>query len=69
MSDELNIEFEGELICDTDMAYLFNIEDKEVWLPISQIQHMEKVAPPKGELTEWFVFEIPEWLAYAKDLI
>lgn len=41
-----------------DGAYLFAIDDQEVWLPKSQV-----------ELVEPGIMEIPEWLAIEKELV
>jgi hypothetical protein len=45
-------------LADTDKALLFRIGDAKVWIPKSQItSHNGKT------------FEIPEWLAVAKELV
>ena len=47
-----------ELIHTTAEAKLYQIEDQQVWIPISQIE---------DENDDWF--EIPYWLALDKGLI
>lgn len=56
--------FEGEIKVKTDEAILFICEDKEIWLPISQINY-EGVLKTKEKLE----IGIPEWLAMEKELI
>jgi hypothetical protein len=57
-SGNVEVEFD-QLLENRPMAILIRIEDKEYWLPKSQI-----------DFREWSsIVEIPEWLAKEKGLI
>lgn len=53
------IDCEGELINETDAAWLFKYEGEEVWLPKSQCEWDEGAG----------VMKIPEWLLIKQGLI
>jgi len=59
MSGDEELEFEGELVHETDKAFLFRPVDseEEVWLPRSRC-HWDDTG----------LMYIPRWLAQAKDL-
>lgn len=52
------ITLHGELIRETDGAYLVNINDTEEWVPKSQVEYDDDGA-----------FEMPRWLARDKGFI
>ena len=54
----VRVRFDG-VEAETDAAYLLSVDGEEVWIPKSQIAHMDDSA---GEL--W----IPLWLAEKKEL-
>jgi hypothetical protein len=51
------VEFEGEVVRETDMAWLFDFDGDPVWLPKSQC--------------EWdgVIMEVPRWLALKKEMV
>jgi len=58
------VEIFGAIIRETDMGILFSDGDREVWLPKSQIIYDEDA----GEGDDVTV-EMPQWLAFDKELI
>lgn len=52
------VEVEGEVIYETALAWLLNIDGDQVWLPKSQVED-------HGDGT----FTVPEWLALERGLI
>ena len=59
MTDEM-LEFEGEVVRETDAAFLFRCDDdgEEYWLPKSQC-----------EWDDLGTMSIPKWLAVKKELV
>lgn len=63
------VEICAEFVAETDKAiFITDTDDPEdgEWIPKSQIDVMEPEYPTRGDMIE---FEIPEWLAKAKNLI
>ena len=58
------LEFCGIFKLETTKAYLIDMDEGEIWFPKSQISFQYE--PYENEE---FCFEIPEWLAYEKELI
>jgi hypothetical protein len=58
------VELDMELLVETDAAVRVRVDDKNVWLPKSQID-MEEGA----EVGDVVAFLLPEWLAIEKELI
>ena len=56
------VEIYGTIKAETDMAILVDDGAFEVWLPKSQVEYY-------GEVGEECIVEVPEWLAYDKELI
>ena len=61
MNDE-KVEIHGKLIAETNIAILIDDGAFDVWLPKSQIKY-------NGEVGEECTIEMPDWLAYGKELI
>lgn len=57
------IEFYAELRHEKELAYLFFDGANEIWIPKSQIKHMEQAGDKDFEI------HIPEWLAIKKEII
>jgi len=62
MSKNDPVEFTAELKHETDMAYLVNDGDDDIWIPKSQTEmyHLSGVH---------YEFTIPEWLAEVKGIV
>lgn len=56
--------YEGFIQAETSMAILFRYEDKEYWLPKSQIKF-----PKDYIMNTENIVEIPNWLAIEKEII
>lgn len=67
MSRDDPVEIEVTFIKCTSAAVLIEYDESEIWLPRSQLEfHGNFDHCQRGELVE---IELPEWLAYEKDLI
>ena len=62
--DKKTVEFCGEIVNETRLAYLVFDGDKEVWIPKSQVLSLLRLKPSKT-----YEFTIPEWLAIEKEII
>ncbi len=57
----------AEIVRTSDKAWLMNIEEKEIWIPKSQVKDFEMDEPNNTD-SPFCSFEIPEWLAIDKEL-
>ncbi|MCK5607552.1 hypothetical protein KAR91_37055 [Candidatus Pacearchaeota archaeon] len=64
MSNETT-DVSGEIVRITGQAILINDGDRDVWLPISQIENFDESWKVKDTVD----LEIPEWLAIEKELV
>ena len=58
------VEVGGIVKATTDLAILLNNDEHDNWIPLSQIEDVSDY-----EVGEDIVINIPEWLAFEKDLI
>lgn len=63
-SDSETIEIAGDIVRETEKAWLVNDGTKDVWLPKSQCEFT-----PSQRTHESGVFDVPLWLAKDKGLI
>jgi len=69
MSNEM-IEFQVTIEHVTDLAILINYEGNEIWLPESQIEYNEAELQKALDSNKILIsIEVPEWLAYEKEMI
>ena len=65
--DNEPVEFEDiELIFISENAWKCSIDDKEIWIPISQMLEGTTEQPDIGDT---ITIVIPEWLAVEKELV
>lgn len=50
--------FQAKIVVETDMAYLLDVDGKQVWFPKSKIE---------GEGDNWWT--VPEWIAIEKEIV
>ena len=58
-------EYTLELVTKTNLAWLVNDGDENIWLPISQCQ----MDPPDADEGDFCQFTVPNWIAQEKGLI
>jgi len=68
-SNDIN-EYEGIIRYETNNAILFFYEEKEYWLPKSQINYPKNYKEiMKNEKISEIIIEIPDWIALEKEMI